>query len=493
MSELSIHSVSGLGVDAGWGKGKNNHIVGDAREERVAQYDGVKPALAKPASYRRINAQAAVTLAKARSDIAPGLDIACRQRAMLRDITRMDPMLLSMLVAFQTLDVSASNANALSQQLTRATDLQVFLRAKQVEQYQEQINKAVEQADLARRAAFINVMFDWVVCAIEAGYGGFKILEGLASANPLELADGAAFIMAAATGMVKVYAELLLASGMDETRCNAVIRAAGTAHTVCEGVAMTLDVIQVGQKILCATRAVVPAVEKELAASVGEELVGAVTSGSESEISRLADQLAQEMSQNLCDNMSMAMERGTVDAIEIGMEAAEMVGESVEQTLIGEESMVRRMGRRFTREGVANMIKMSIESGAKTLLEQGEPVCAEKLRGAILKALRRTLIQAVRNDACLALMLMGPVVRGTACISAGIVGLKAAELRKEIEILIIQQRFNDFIDNWTEDRKKIQQQQLGDYIQQGSDVLARTTEMMDDSGTVLARVVAGCA
>lgn len=407
--------------------------------------------------------------------------------AMPRDGMPSDPLLLAMMVALQVLDTASRNADSLGRQLTRATDLQVFLREKQVELYQEQINKAIEQEDQARKAALVNIVFDWIVAAAETGYGMWKVVEGTATANPLELADGAAFILAGTTGIVKVGAEIVLVLGADKEKCNTVIRYAGTAQSTCECAAMALDILQISQKIVCATRAVVPAVEAGLAAGAGESLAQAVIAGSQEEIAHLTEQLAQEVSKNLGRNFGMAMEIEMVDV-------AEMASEAAKRGMAAEKNMVRSMGRSFTRDGVAAMIKTSVADAANSLLHHGEKGLVNALNDAILQRLRRQLMMTVLSDASMhAILVTRAVAGGVTKISAGVVGLKEAALRKRVEALIVQQGFNDFIDNWTEDRKKNQQKQLHEYLQNGTDVLIHASAVMDDSGTVMAKVAAGCA
>lgn len=48
-----------------------------------------------------------------------------------------------------------NNAQSLCQQLERATEVQNALRNKQVKEYQEQIQKAIEQEDKARKAGIL--------------------------------------------------------------------------------------------------------------------------------------------------------------------------------------------------------------------------------------------------------------------------------------------------------------------------------------------------
>ena len=69
---------------------------------------------------------------------------------MLCNGMSMSPSTLSMMMTQLVLNVFGSNAHSLCQQLERATDVQRILRDKRVEEYQQQIQKEIEQFDRAR-------------------------------------------------------------------------------------------------------------------------------------------------------------------------------------------------------------------------------------------------------------------------------------------------------------------------------------------------------
>lgn len=212
--------------------------------------------------------------------------------ASLQDVMRMDPLLLSMLVTQQVMTVSSSNAKALCEQLSRATDLQTFLRNKQVEKYQEQINKSIEQADQVRKSALCSAVFDWITSAIEIGIGVFKLVEACATADPLAFAAaGIAYCSAGAAGIVKGGAELALGLGANKADCEAIIHAAGTVQSTCEYVAMGLDILQICHGIYAA-RGLISAAEKEIGSGAGKTLVEAAGQNS-SEVGQQVKQLAE--------------------------------------------------------------------------------------------------------------------------------------------------------------------------------------------------------
>lgn len=399
----------------------------------------------------------------------------------VRDVLEMDPMMLSMMMTQLVLNVFGNNASALCQQLERATEVQAALRNKQVAEYQEQINKAIEQADQARKAGIFSAVFDWIISGIEAVVGVLKMVEGILTADPLALTDGAAYFSAGMAGMVKAGAETALLLGANKSVCNDVIKAAGTVQIACEGVALALDIMQIGRSI-SAARVITKAAEEVLDSGVGKALIDAVAKGAESELKTLVEEAGQEVSRVMGKDFGMALEREMV-------EAGDMAKEAAAHELEAESNMVRGIGKSFSRKGVAKLVETAIEDAGMDLLKKSEEVVAKELRNAILQRIRRSIVKTVISDCThKALLITRAMAGGANRISASIVAATSAKLQRDIERLIVQQGYIDFMQNWTEDRKKTQQKRLNETYQDGANSLRIASEIIDNSGTVLANI-----
>ncbi|MDN6073680.1 MAG: type III secretion system translocon subunit SctE [Enterobacterales bacterium] len=410
-----------------------------------------------------------------------GTGAAGARNPTIRDVLEMDPMVLSMMMTQLVLNNSGNTASSICKQLERATELQAELRNKQVAEYQEQINKAVEQADQARKAGLISAVFDWIIGGVEAVIGVLKIVEGFVTADPLAMADGAAYLAAGVAGMVKAGAETAMALGADKDTCNEIIKVAGIVQNACEGVALALDIMQIGRGI-GAARAVTKATGEVLEKEVGTQLIEAVAKGAEDELKVLADKIGQEVGRMLGEDFGMAVER---EMVEVGDMAIEAAAHSAEV----EANMVARMGKSFTRAGVETLVKTAVEKAGKELLNKGEEIVAEKLRDTILKELRQSIISTIIRDcSSKALIITRSCVGGANKISLSVVGIRTAELQRTIEKLIVQQGFIDFMQSWTEDRKKTQQKRLNEAYQDGANAMRSASDMIDNCGTVLANI-----
>ncbi len=133
-------------------------------------------------------------------------------------------------------------------------------------------------------------------------------------------------------------------------------------QTACEGVALALDIMQIGRGI-SAARAITKATEEVLDSGVGKALIDAVVKGAESELKTLAEKAGQEVSRVMGKDFGMALEREMVEVGDMAIEAAA-------HELEAESNMVRGISKSFTREGVAKLVEMAIEGAGKDLLKK---------------------------------------------------------------------------------------------------------------------------
>lgn len=404
--------------------------------------------------------------------------------AAVRDVLEMDPMMLSLMMTQLVLKACGNSADALCRQLEHVSEVQAVLRDKQVAEYQDQINKAVEQAEQVRKAGIINAAFDWIIGGAEAVIGVLKMVEGILTADPLAITDGAAYFSAGMAGMVKAGAETAEVLGADKSVCDDIIKAAGTGQMVCEGVALTLDIIQIGRGIRAA-RAITKATEEVLDAGAGKALTEAVAKGAESELKTLAEKAGQEVSRMMSKDTGMVLECGMAEVSEIAAETAA-------HELEAESDMVRSISKSFTRKGIGKLVETAIEGAGKDLLKKSEEVVAKKLRDAILKNLRNSIVKTVTVDctrnSIFFIRFIANFAGGMSKISVSLVALASAKLQRDIDHLMMQQGYIDFMQNWTEDRKKTQQKGLEQTYQNSINTLRICSEIIDNSGTVLANI-----
>ncbi|EDR7682458.1 type III secretion system translocon protein [Salmonella enterica subsp. enterica serovar Mbandaka] len=427
----------------------------------------------------KISLQEASNALKQLLDAVPGN----HKRPSLPDFLHINPTVLSMMMTTLILNVFGNNAQSLCQQLERATEVQNALRNKQVKEYQEQIQKAIEQEDKARKAGIFGAIFDWITGIFETVIGVLKVVEGFLSGNPAEMASGVAYMAAGCAGMVKAGAETAMMCGADHDTCQAIIDVASKIQVGCEVVAMALDVFQIGRAFM-ATRGLSGAAEKVLGSSLGEEMVERMVGAGEAEIEELAEKFGEEVSENFSKQFE-AIEREMVSP-------GEMEEESAEFSRKVENNMTRSAGKSFTKEGVKAMAKEAAKEALEKYAQEGGKFLLKNFRNKVLWNMFKKILYALLRDCSFkGLQAIRCATEGANQMNTGMVNTEKAKLEKKIEQLITQQRFLDFIMQQTEDQKKIEQKRLEELYKSSGAALRDVLDTIDHYSSVQARI-AGC-
>ncbi|EAM6459533.1 type III secretion system translocon protein [Salmonella enterica] len=427
----------------------------------------------------KISLQEASNALKQLLDAVPGN----HKRPSLPDFLHINPTVLSMMITTLILNVFGNNAQSLCQQLERATEVQNALRNKQVKEYQEQIQKAIEQEDKARKAGIFGAIFDWITGIFETVIGALKVVEGFLSGNPAEMASGVAYMAAGCAGMVKAGAETAMMCGADHDTCQAIIDVASKIQVGCEVVAMALDVFQIGRAFM-ATRGLSGAAEKVLGSSLGEEMVERMVGAGEAEIEELAEKFGEEVSENFSKQFE-AIEREMVSP-------GEMEEESAEFSRKVENNMTRSAGKSFTKEGVKAMAKEAAKEALEKCAQEGGKFLLKNFRNKVLWNMFKKILYALLSDCSFkGLQAIRCATEGANQMNTGMVNADKAKLEKKIEQLITQQRFLDFIMQQTEDQKKIEQKRLEELYKSSGAALRDALDTIDHYSSVQARI-AGC-
>ncbi|ECQ6293448.1 type III secretion system translocon protein [Salmonella enterica subsp. enterica serovar Kaneshie] len=427
----------------------------------------------------KISLQEASNALKQLLDAVPGN----HKRPSLPDFLQTNPAVLSMMMTTLILNVFGNNAQSLCQQLERATEVQNALRNKQVKEYQEQIQKAIEQEDKARKAGIFGAIFDWLTGIFETVIGALKVVEGFLSGNPAEMASGVAYIAAGCAGMVKAGAETAMMCGADHDTCQAIIDVASKIQVGCEVVAMALDVFQIGRAFM-ATRGLSGAAAKVLDSGLGEEMVERMVGAGEGEIEELAEKFGEEVSENFSKQFE-AIEREMVSP-------GEMEEESAEFSRKVENNMTRSAGKSFTKDGVKAMAKEAAKEALEKCAQEGGKFLLKNFRNKVLWNMFKKILYALLSDCSFkGLQAIRCATEGASQMNTGMVNTEKAKLEKKIEQLITQQRFLDFIMQQTEDQKKIEQKRLEELYKSSGAALRGALDTIDHYSSVQARI-AGC-
>ncbi|QHB31002.1 pathogenicity island 2 effector protein SseC [Yersinia canariae] len=399
-----------------------------------------------------------------------------RNRFSLDRPDSMDMQLIMSMAGNLNIGLFSHLCKSIGKQMERATDVQAFLRDKRVSEYQKQIDKAVEQADKAKKAGVFNAVFDWIIGAAEVVYGAFKIAEGVLTGDPVAMTSGVAYLAAGTAGLVKAAAETAMLLGASKEKCQEVIDVAGKVQLGFECFAMAIDLFQAGRAINAA-RAVTQGAGDVLKKGGGEALTDAIKRGATEEIEQLAGQFGKDVSQQVSRDISMK-------TMEIEMvEATEMASAAAKQAAKAEMTLVRNITKSFTHEGIEKLVSGVTKKLAQDAIKKGVTLTTEELSQQCTKAILKKSVTTILKDISTSpLLIIQKCSSAAVQINNGQLSVQNAGLQKEIQKLILDQDFTQFMDEWVERNKQHQLKQLKETSQDAQDSLTKLNDNIRQNG-----------
>ncbi|CCV55123.1 type III secretion system translocon subunit SctE [Yersinia enterocolitica] len=374
------------------------------------------------------------------------------------------------MVSSLNLGLFSNLCKSISQQMERATDVQTFLRDKRVAEYQQQIDKAVEQADKAKKAGIFTAVFDWIVGAVEVVYGALKVAEGVLTGDPLAIASGVAYLAAGTAGLVKAAAETAMLLGASKEKCQEVIDVAGKVKLGCECFAMAIDIFQAARAINAA-RTVTKGASEVLKSGASEALTDAIKRGASGEIEQLAEKFGKDVSQQVSRNISLNVME--TEMVEVG----NMTSAAAKQAAKAEIALVRNITKSFTHEGIEKLVGGVAKKLAQDAIKKGITLTAEQFSQQCVKAIMKKSVTTILKDiATSPLLIMQKCTAAAGQVNSGQLAIQSANLRKEIEKLILDQDFTQFMDEWVERNKQHQLKQLKDTSEAAQDTVTKLSD-----------------
>ncbi|OVZ84787.1 pathogenicity island 2 effector protein SseC [Yersinia kristensenii] len=405
-----------------------------------------------------------------------GLAEAGGNRFLLDRPDSMDMQLIMSMAGNLNIGLFSDLCKSIGKQMERATDVQAFLRDKRVSEYQKQIDKAVEQADKAKKAGIFNAVFDWIIGAAEVVYGALKIAEGVLTGDPVAMTSGVAYLAAGTAGLVKAAAETAMLCGASKEKCQEVIDVAGKVQLGFECFAMAIDLFQAGRAINAA-RAVTQGAGDVLAKGGGEALTDAIKRGATEEIEQLAGQFGKDVCQQVSYDISMK-------AMEIEMvEATEMASAAAKQAVKAEMTLVRNITKSFTHQGIEKLVSGVTKKLAQDAIKKGVILTTEELSQQCTRAIMKKSVTTILKDiATSPLLIIQKCSSAAVQINNGQLSVQNAGLQKEIQKLILDQDFTQFMDEWVERNKQHQLKQLKETSQNAQDSLTKLNDNIRQNG-----------
>ena len=371
-----------------------------------------------------------------------------RLQVSLQDIERAEMETLALAATVLSLRSFGDTAKATLKALEIAARAEDSLRREQVVQYQQQIDGAVEQADKARKAGMIGVVFDWIIAAVEIVSGVFKMVTGVLTGNALSVAGGSMDLMAGLAGLVRATANTLaLVDPGNAEKHHAVARDAGNVQLSFEIAGAAVDVSSAARNLL-ATRVIGKAVGGVLERGAGPVLLAAIRDGSESAMTGIARSIGREVAEQVAGQVRHA------------------VGKAFRESLDGTRALglpgFNRVAEAFTREAIENLVARSVETVSKRAMAKGTVDTVAALTAAVGRQVADDVMRTVIRASVTVTDMARGVTQSTRQMTNGALALQRAALQKDIEALILDQQWLQTCIQFHEMAKKTANDSLAD-------------------------------
>ncbi|BBE08753.1 Secretion system effector [Mycoavidus cysteinexigens] len=376
------------------------------------------------------------------------LDEGARLQLGKIETVSMDSMMIA--TTLLTGKVMGDTAEAKCKALEIMGKKQEAIRTQQVKEYCEQLDKATEQQEKAKKAGVFGVIFDWIVAAVEIGIGVLK----LACGNPTGVID----IAAGVSGAVKAVANTLAL--IDPSHASVYGKIADWAGKI----QMGLEVVGLAVDMLSAAVRGLAKVATNFVKQGGTflEKAGALLKQAGLLIKKAAAGVVQKTSAafqqmaSTCMQMGQYMEKAGAYVKQAATEFMQNMS-TVSEAGVG--AFVKKMGPSVKDIGA------SIEQFAQKLKTD--------------KAFLIDILKNTRN-----------VVYVSGQLTSGVSQLERAKLQKQIDASITDQQWLQFCFDFYEKGKQATLKQMRDLLDAQSSAMEDGSKLLNQTNTLQAHVAA---
>jgi secreted effector protein SseC len=450
-------------------------IVDDARERRPGT-----TGLAGRAAVSMQETVEALARMVERFDSAAGPGVK-RATAGLRDAVNvsMDSMMLA--VTLMSSQVLGNTAESKAKALSIMSAKQEEVRRQEVSEYREQIDKAIEQQQKAKKAGIFGVIFDWIIAAVEVVSGIAKIIGGALTGNVMTVAGGAMDLMAGFAGVIKATMNTLaLVDEKNAEKYRAVANVAAQVQLTFEIAGAVVDITSAARNMLL-TKAIPKATTAVLKEGAEQALVAAVKTGSKDAVKSTAQAVGKEVAAQVSDQILQGIGKAA-------LEASKTAGKEAAQKAV-QQLGVNRMLEAFSREAIEKMVTKSVEKVAGKAIEEGIEMSAKELTKAITRQVNQEVMAAtLKASTSIMLNATRASVSAASQATTGALGVERAKLQKEIDQLMLDQEWLQMCFQFYAQQKEARTKEAKDLIEKSGEIIADGSKLSKQTATVQGQV-----
>ncbi len=399
----------------------------------------------------------------------------------LKDIEKIPMDSIMLASTLLSSEILGNTAMAKSKALAIMTDKQEAVRQQEVAEFREQMDKAIEQQEKAKKAGIFGVIFDWVIAAVEIVTGVAKIVGGVLTGNVMTAAGGAMDLMAGLAGVVKATANTLALIDPDNAdKYRAVADAAGKVQMSFEIAGAVVDVASAARNMLVTK--VIPKVAGTVMKEGAEQaLVAGIKAGSKGAVDQTAKMVGKEVASQVAEQIAQSLGKAT-------LEASKTAGKEAAQKVV-QQLGVNRMLEKFSQEAIEQLVTKAVKKVGHGAIEKGLEMTAKEVTKAVTKEINREVLQiALKASTYAAINITRSAVAGSNQITAGALTVDRARLQKEISQLMLDQQWLQSFFAFYKEEKDAAMKRIGELIEGQSQVIQDGSKAIAQAGAAQVKI-----
>lgn len=364
------------------------------------------------------------------------------------------------------------------------------IRQRQCEELQKETDKAIEDQQKAQKAGVFGVVVDWIVSVAELACGVAKMVTGNFAGAAMDFAAGCA-------GLVKAMCNTLaLVDPNNADKYRDIANVAGKIQLSFQIAGMMVDITSLCRGVMASKFINNSAkdVMTNQASPQGQAFQAAITQGSEAAIKTAAAEVGQEVARRSADHVA--------DSLRINIKMLSVLQQA---PLI----------KAFSREAIEEMVTKAVEKGTQKALQSSAGVAAretiataadelaeaavaellERATSESLKVLQRSLIETAMHASLMSAANIAKAstragLEGVNGVFQGVITKERAELQKEIQELVNDMKWMQFLLDEYEKAQKRTKEEVSDLLERAGESLAAGSDAQLKTGAMLSSIAA---
>ncbi|MBB6155177.1 secreted effector protein SseC [Pseudomonas sp. JAI115] len=393
----------------------------------------------------------------------------------------MDAMMLASTLLSS--EILGSTALAKSKALAIMTDKQERIRQQEIRDCREEMDKAVEKQDKARKAGIFSVIFDWVIAAVEVVSGVLKIVGGVLTGNVSTVAGGAMDLLAGLAGTIKAIINTVALIDPDNKEAyEKIAKTVGYVQLSFEIAGALVDVTSAVRNLVL-TKVIPKVTGTVLKKGADAALVQAIKNGSKTAVDQTAKQVGQQVASQVAEQIIQGLTKAT-------LEASKATAKAGMQRFV-QQFGVNQMLKQFSQQAIETLVTQAVARVGHQAIEKGVQKTVEQVTKEIVKAVRNDVIKAVvKASAYVGIHTTRGALAGASQITSGALAVDRARLQKEIDQLVLDQQWLQALFALYQSEKDAALKRMSELVEGQSLVLEDGSKAIANAGAVQVQIAA---